>query len=49
MTVFTFRNSRPNSWVLPRPTQDPHMRKLYYGPIQPMEEPKWIDRIFGRG
>lgn len=48
MTAFSFRNSRPNAWVLPRPTQDPHLRRLYYGPIQPMDEPSLLQRLLGR-
>lgn len=49
MTAFSFHNSRPSNWVLPRPTQDPDRRRLMYGPIQPMEEPTWLQRLFGKG
>ena len=36
------------SWRLDRKPQDPSLRRLAHGPVQPMEEPGWIARLFGR-
>ncbi|HKX77109.1 MAG TPA: hypothetical protein VJM34_01150 [Novosphingobium sp.] len=47
MTSTVFRSSRPTEWVLPRPHTDAHMRYQNYGPIQPMDEPGLLERIFG--
>lgn len=40
MTIHTYRSSRPDGWVMPRPHSDPHLRRMHYGRIQPMEQPK---------
>lgn len=48
MSALSFRSSRPNTWVLPRPHTDAHQRFLTYGPIQPMDEPTFLERLFGR-
>lgn len=49
MTAFSFRSSKSNHWVQPRPSRDPHLRLLNYGPIQPMERPRksLLGKIFG--
>lgn len=36
MSSFTFRSSRADRWVAPRAYTDPSLRRLHYGPIQPM-------------
>lgn len=43
-----FRSSRPDGWVCPRPHSDPTLRRMAYGPIQPMEKPTLLQRIFRR-
>lgn len=48
MTAFSFRNSRPNNWISPRPHQDAHQRMQTYGPIQPMTKPGLLERLLGR-
>jgi hypothetical protein len=48
MSSLSFRSSRPDPWVQPRPHQDASLRYLKHGPIQPMEEPGFLTRLFGR-
>lgn len=38
MIPMSFRSSRPDSWVVPRPHTDPNLRYLKHGPIRPMDE-----------
>lgn len=40
MSSFSFRSSRPDSWVAPRAYSDPILRRMHYGPIQPMAVPQ---------
>ena len=49
MSAFSFRSSRPNAWILPRPHTDAHLRYHIYGPIQPMDEerPGLLQRLLG--
>ena len=47
MSHYTYRSSKPDSWAYPRPTLDPSLRALAYGPIRPMHEPSWLERLFG--
>jgi hypothetical protein len=42
------RSSRPHQSVLPRPQLDAQSRYMVYGPIQPMEQPGFLKRIFGK-
>lgn len=50
MAATVYRSSRPHQWIVPRPHTDAHQRMRTYGPIQPMDEPSWLDRLFfGRG
>ena len=37
MSSYTFRSSRPDRWVQPRPYSDASLRRMAYGAIQPME------------
>ncbi|WP_305096899.1 glycosyltransferase family 87 protein [Croceibacterium aestuarii] len=48
MSSYTFRSSRPDSWIQPRPHQDASLRLMKYGRIQPMEEPGFLARLLGR-
>ena len=49
MSSSVYRSSRPHDWVVPRPHTDAHQRFLTYGPVRPMEEPNWLERLlFGR-
>lgn len=47
-TAHAITSSRPPHCVSPRPNTDPHRRLLDYGPIQPMQRPSLLRRIFGR-
>lgn len=49
MSSLTYRSSRPDVWVVPRPHSDPSLRRMTHGPIRPMEEPGFLARLFGRG
>ena len=49
MSSLSFRSSRPDNWVQPRPYTDPSQRYMRHGPILPMdEEPGFFARLFGR-
>lgn len=47
MSTLRYHGSRPNEWFAPRPHRDPHQRYLTYGPIQPMDRPGLLERLFG--
>jgi hypothetical protein len=47
MSGLSFRTSRPDTWVQPRPHSDPSIRFRKYGAIRPMEEPGLFARLFG--
>lgn len=44
MSHHSFRSSRPDGWVAPRPYSDPSLRRMAYGPIQPMHRPQGLLR-----
>jgi len=48
MTQYSFRTSGPDAWSSPRPTRDPSIRALAYGPVRPMHEPSWFEKLLGR-
>ncbi len=48
MSHYTFHSSRPDPWVSPRQPLDPAIRALAHGPVRPMHEPSWLDRLLGR-
>ena len=48
MASLSYRSSRPDRWVMPRPHRDPSLRYMIHGPIRPMEEPGFWARLFGR-
>jgi hypothetical protein len=48
MSAYTFRSSRPDQWVSPRPTRDPARGRAIHGPLQPMQSSgSLIARLFG--
>ena len=48
MSSLTFRSSRPDAWVQPRPYRDASQRYMQHGPILPMDnEPGFFARLFG--
>jgi len=47
MSGLSYRSSRPDSWVQPRPFSDASRRYQIFGPIRPMEEPGLLARLFG--
>jgi hypothetical protein len=48
MSAYTFRSSRPDRWVSPRPYTDASLRAATYGRVQPMEAPGLMERLVGR-
>ena len=48
MTSYPIHRSRPAPWTSPRPYSDPCLRALAYGPVRPMHEPAWWERLLGR-
>jgi hypothetical protein len=46
MSAYTFRSSRPDQWVNPRPTRDPARLRAIHGPLQPMQRPGLLARLF---
>jgi hypothetical protein len=50
MSAYTFRSSRPDHWVSPRPSRDPALARVIHGPLQPMHEaPRGLARLLGLG
>lgn len=49
MSAHRYHGSRPNEWLAPRPHRDASQRYQTYGPVQPMDEPGLLWRMFGRG
>ena len=47
MSSASFRSSRPDSWLQPRPYSDASLRYQTHGPIRPMEQPGILARLFG--
>lgn len=43
-----FHSSRPCRWNVPKPYTDASLRMMKHGPIQPMDEPSLLRRLFGR-
>ncbi|WP_423142626.1 hypothetical protein ACOYW6_04565 [Parablastomonas sp. CN1-191] len=49
MANATIRTSRPDAWAAPRPSMDPSLRRMTYGPIRPMNDNRgFFGRLFGR-
>ena len=48
MSNLSYRSSKPDSWVAPRPFCDASVRMMKHGPVQPMEAPQGLfTRLFG--
>jgi hypothetical protein len=48
MSGLQYRSSRPDRWTMPRPHQDASLRYIKHGAVQPMEQPGFFARLFGR-
>ena len=48
MSNLNYRSSRPDAWSQPRPHRDPSQRFMTHGPILPMEQPSFWQRLFGK-
>ncbi len=48
MSHYTFRSSRPDHWVSPRPYRDADLRAIAHGPIRSMHKPTRLERLLGR-
>lgn len=48
MSAYTFRSSRPDNWVAPRPYLDESLRAQTYGRVHPMEPPSMAERVLAR-
>jgi hypothetical protein len=49
MASRTFRSSRPDGWILPKPYSDASLRFMKHGPVQPMAQPTLWERLTGLG
>ncbi len=47
MSAHSYRSSRPDGWVQPRPYSDASSRFMKHGPILPMDRPGLFARLFG--
>jgi hypothetical protein len=48
MTTHLRHKDRPCHWTSPRPYSDASLRYAKHGPILPMEQPSFFQRLFGR-
>jgi hypothetical protein len=49
MSAYTFRSSRPDHWVSPRPSRDPAQSRMIHGPLQPIAPHSgWLSRLLAR-
>lgn len=48
MITSRYQSSRPHESIIPRPQLDAHARYRFYGPVQPMEQPGFLEKLFGR-
>ncbi len=48
MSSLSYRSSRPDAWVQPRPFSDASVRFAKHGPILPMDRPGLFARLFRR-
>ncbi len=47
MMSLNYRSSRPDTWSVPRPYSDASLRRMKYGPIQPMDDGRgFFRRLF---
>ena len=48
MSNLSYRSSKPDSWIAPRPYADASVRMMKLGPVQPMDAPQGLlSRLFG--
>ncbi|QIQ87055.1 hypothetical protein [Erythrobacter sp.] len=47
MTAVRIHTSAPDRWTSPRPHTDAALRRAKHGPIRPMHEPSWLEKLFG--
>ena len=48
MSNLSYRSSQPDVRIKPRPNRDASQRFMTYGPILPMEQPGFWQRLFGK-
>jgi hypothetical protein len=46
MSNYTTHSSLADRWSKPRTQLDPSIRRRIHGPIRPMEEPSFFERLF---
>jgi hypothetical protein len=46
MSNYTTHSSLSDRWTKPRPYLDPSNRRRIHGPLRPMEEPSFFERLF---
>ncbi|MEM7689899.1 MAG: hypothetical protein AAF291_12830 [Pseudomonadota bacterium] len=46
MTSASITTSKPDHWTVPRPFTDASVRLQKHGPIRPLEEPGFLERLF---
>ena len=47
MSSERIHTSAPDQWSHPRPYQDASIRRRKHGPVRPMREPGFIERLLG--
>ena len=47
MSNLSYRTSQSASWSKTRPSRDPSQRYMMHGPILPMAQPGFWQRLFG--
>ena len=45
MTPASIFKSKPDHWTAPRPYCDASIRFHKHGPVQPMHNPNWVDKM----
>jgi hypothetical protein len=48
MSNLTYRSSRPDGWTVPRAYSDASLRYRSHGPVLPMREDSWLERVLDR-
>ena len=48
MSTPPIHSSAPDRWTSPRPHTDATLRQIKHGRVRPMEEPTFLERLFGR-
>lgn len=44
----SYHSSTPCDWVQPRPHRDASLRYMKHGPLRPMHEPSWWQRLLSK-